>query len=69
MHASVDCVRSFDAGVGDALASSFPVGDMRSSVGTWGVVFCERNAIRRFVRSIVCAMVACNREYVSEHEG
>ena len=61
MHASVDCVRSFEAGVGDALARSLPVGDMSRSVGIWTLVFCERNAVSLFVRSIVCAMFAFDR--------
>lgn len=54
MQARVACVRNVEAGRGDELLRSFPVGDMRMRVGSWGVVFCERKVLRRFVRSIVC---------------
>jgi hypothetical protein len=43
-----------DAGRGEELERSLPVGDNRMRVGSWGVVFWERKVVRRFVRSIVC---------------
>jgi hypothetical protein len=53
VHASVACVRSFEAGSGEELERSFPVGEMRMRVGSCGVVFWERKVVRRLVRSMV----------------
>tara|TARA_R110002060_G_scaffold5246_2_gene8169 strand:- start:954 stop:1220 length:267 start_codon:yes stop_codon:yes gene_type:complete len=50
----VACVRRVEAGKGEELERSLPVGESRRSVGSWGVVFCARKAVRRLVRSIVC---------------
>jgi hypothetical protein len=50
--------RRKDVDEGEALDRSFPVGDKRSRVWFCGVVFWERKAVRRFVRSIVCAIAS-----------
>ena len=50
-------MRSIEAGEGDALDNSLPVGERRSRVWSCGVVDWERNAVRRFVSSIVCDIV------------
>jgi hypothetical protein len=55
-QASVACVRRIAAEMGEALESSLPVGDSRRRVGSAGVVFWERNVVRRLVRSIVFDM-------------
>jgi hypothetical protein len=39
--------------MGEALESSLPAGDNNRRVGSAGVVFWERNVVRRLVRSIV----------------
>lgn len=54
----VACVRRVEAGKGEELERSLPVGESRRSVGNWGVVFCARKAVRRLVRSIVCDMAS-----------
>jgi hypothetical protein len=46
-------VRRVGAGRGEELERSLPVGDIRSRVGSWGMVFWERKVVRRLVRSMV----------------
>lgn len=58
MQASVACVRNCDAGRGEELERSLPVGDRSRRVGSWGVVFCERKLVSRLCKSIVCAMIS-----------
>jgi hypothetical protein len=61
-QARVACVRRVDAGRGEVLERSLPVGDKRMRVGSWGVVFWERKVVRRFVRSIVCDIMSRSGE-------
>lgn len=53
MQATVDCVRSVEAGRGEQLERSLPVGEISSIVGSSGEVFWERNVVRGLVRSIL----------------
>lgn len=50
-------MRRVDAGDGEEEESSFPVGERRSSVCSWGVVLAARKVERGFVRSIVWDMM------------
>lgn len=47
-------MRKVEAGRGEELESSLPIGERRRRVGSCGVVFCDRNVVRRFVISMVC---------------
>jgi hypothetical protein len=50
-------VRRVEAGRGEDEESSFPVGERRRRVCSWGVVFAARKVERGFVRSIVWDIV------------
>jgi len=52
VQATVACVLRIEAGRGEELERSFPVGDMRRSVGSWGDAFCERNVVSGLVSSM-----------------
>lgn len=62
MQATVDCVLRIEAGRGEELERSFPVGDMRRSVGSWGEAFCERKVVSGLVRSMVWDIGSRRRE-------
>lgn len=51
-------MRSVEEGKGEDEQSTLPIGESRIRVCSCGVVFWERNVVRRFVRSIVCVMVS-----------
>ena len=51
-------VRRVEAGDGEELQRSLPVGESRRRVCSWGVVLWERKVVRRLVRSMVFDMVA-----------
>lgn len=55
--AIVACIRRTEADEGDALDSSFPVGERSRRVWSCGVADWERKAVSRFVRSMVCDIV------------
>ena len=47
-------MRRVEAGRGEELDSSLPVGERRMRVGSWGAVFWERKVVSRLAISIVC---------------
>jgi len=56
--AMVAWMRRKEAGRGDAVASSLPVGERRMRVCSWGLEEALRKVVRRFMRSIVWDMLS-----------
>ena len=52
-------MRRTDAGEGEELERSLPVGESRRRVGSWGEVLLARKVESRFVRSMVWD-IGCN---------